>query len=909
LYEGNKSLSAVRSRSGFCKITKEKLQEIFANCTEVAGHNIVNFDLPALKLFGIIDYKIGYPGQSSTLNGKDVIVTDTLVWSQLLNPDRFGGHSLANLSKNNDVSKTNHTDFSQYSQEMEEYMVMDVKSNWHVYYDLTEEKGNWDYSKPYAQELKLVDLNLKQSLFGFKFNTELAKENLEVFDKELQKALDAVNPVLPPKPLNKGEQKEFTPPVNQIKKDLTFSSYLVKFADRVGATLDSENLTITFQDKVYKLPHHEPIVTELPATIDDLDHLKGYLLSLGWKPTEWKIRDLTKDSKKVSLTPDKIEATVQRYVQSTLTGPYKKYRLSLLETTEKKITDFLLNKALKEKRCLVPVSPMLRVGTEKVICKNLETLGQVADFVKDVTNYLTYKHRRNSIAGGTEAEDGTPTTGYLSLVREDNRISTPAITIGANTYRYRHIGVANIPRVSSLEGHRMRALFGCGENYVQLGADFSSLENRIQGSYIFDYPGGEELAETLIAEKPNDLHAFPVSTELFTESGFKPISSLTYEDKVLQWDSVHDKYSFVTPSYILIRNNNKEDLMYTFSSLKNDFKMTTTCKHRILLTHKTSGEILDVLAEDLAATLSLYKDYNIPTFNYVEVSVSDLTYFVTENSEEEVGCVTVPSTYILVRQNNYSFVSGNCLDTKTEILTKKGWMLFKDLTKDVKVAQWDKDTQHMSYTYPTDIISSDHKGKMISVEGDRISMSMTLNHRCVVYDPVEKVYKEILAKDLTTSSGIIPTYGLLNGNDIYKEYVAKGLIDLFNNFKKDFPNTYNRVIRKNSGIILQSEDKTIIENIQIGLLHCRCNSIIVEKQLKIKSFVDKTPVYQILVPFENPFMLGNQLSHTVIQEIDYNDKVYCVTVPTSYIVCKRNGKIFITGNSANAGRSKNLTAQ
>lgn len=293
----------------------------------------------------------------------------------------------------------------------------------------------------------------------------------------------------------------------------------------------------------------------------------------------------------------------------------------------------------------------------------------------------------------------------------------------------------------------MRGMFGCGEGYVQLGADFASLENRIQGSYVYDYNGGPQLAETLIAEKPNDLH---------------------------------------------------------------------------------------------------------------------------------------------------------CLDTKTEILTKKGWMFFKDLTKDVKVAQWDKDTQHMSYTYPTDIISSDHKGKMISVEGDRISMSMTLNHRCVVYDPVEKAYKEILAKDLTTSSGIIPTYGLLNGTDIYKEYVAKGLIDLFDDFKKDRSDLYNRIIRKNSGIIVQSEDKEIVERIQIGLLHCRCNSMIVEKQLKIKSFVDKTTIYQILIPFKNPFLLGNQLNHTTIEEIDYNDKVYCVTVPTSYIVCRRNGKIFITGNSINA---------
>lgn len=726
------------------ELTKEKFTEIFKNCTEVAGHNIVNFDLPVLKLFDLIDYKIGYISEPSFINGREVIVSDTLVWSQLLKPDRFGGHSLGNLSKNNFIAKSSHSDFSQYSKEMEEYMELDVKSNWYVYHDLMKEKGDWDYTKAYQQELKLVDLTLKQSLFGFKFNTELAQENLNLFDAKLNEALSKVNPLLPAKPLNKGEQKEYTPPVNQIKKDLTFSSYLIKFAERVGATLNEEDLTLTFQDKVYKLPYHEPIVESLPATIDDLDHLKGYLLELGWVPTEWKVRDLTKDSKKLNLTPDKIEPTVKRYVESTLNGPYKNYRLHLLETTETKLEKLLLNKAINEKRCIVPVSPMLRIGTEKTLCKNLEDLGEIASFVKDVTDYLTYKHRRNSIAGGTEDEDGTPTTGYLSLVREDGRVSTPAFTIGANTFRYRHIGICNIPRVTSLEGARMRGMFGCGEGYVQLGADFASLENRIQGSYVYDYNGGPQLAETLIAEKPNDLH---------------------------------------------------------------------------------------------------------------------------------------------------------CLDIKTEILTKKGWMLFKDLDKEIQVAQWNINTQHMSYTYPLDIISSHYKGDMVSVEGDRLSMLMTPNHRCVVYK--DNKYQEILAENLTTD-GVIPTHGLLNGNDIYKQYVAKGLIDLFTEFQSNNPNIYCRVIRKNTGVIIQSEDKEIVEKIQIGLLHCRSNVLILEKQLKIKSFTEKTTIYQLIIPFENPSFVGNYLKHTTITTVPYDDKVYCVTVRDSYIVCRRNGKVFITGNSINA---------
>ena len=88
----------------------------------------------------------------------------------------------------------------------------------------------------------------------------------------------------------------------------------------------------------------------------------------------------------------------------------------------------------------------------------------------------------------------------------DGRVATPAIEIGASTNRYRHIGVCNIARASSIYGKEMRSLFGCGGGMVQLGFDFSSLEARIQGHYILPF-NGDELAEQLLASKPNDIHS------------------------------------------------------------------------------------------------------------------------------------------------------------------------------------------------------------------------------------------------------------------------------------------------------------------------------------------------------------------------------------------------------------------
>lgn len=1048
--------------------TQKRLKELCAPVEEIAGHNIVAFDLPALQLFGVLDYSIGYPGKSSTLFGNPVKISDTWVWSQLLNPDRPGGHSLKNLSKNSEDSKTSHEDFSQYSDEMLQYCEEDTLANVSVYFDLMEEKGDWDYAVAYEQELKLVDLTLKQSTFGFKFNSELATKHLVTLDKHLDELSSKVNPLLPPKPLNKGERDSYTPPKAQIKKDLTFSANLIKFANKIGAALNAETLEMEYEGKVYKLPHVEPVREFTQASIDDLDHLKGYLLELGWDPSEWKERRLSEDSKKQKLTPEKMEATIKRYVDSTLNGPFKHGRLKILGVSAIKLEDFLFKKYESSGHFRVPVSPMIRVGTDKKLCPNLKKLGEKASFALDVTQYLTYRHRRNSIAGGGVDEDGEPNTGYMSLVREDGRVSTPAFTIGAASFRYKHSKIANIPRVTSVFGYELRSLFEADDGYyIQLGADFASLEARTMGHYVIPYTDGEILARDLIAEKPNDLHAFPVSSELLTNSGWKPISNLTTTDQVLQWDKNSNSFSFTDPSSVVIRNNNIEDLMYEFTGSFN-FKMTTTSKHRILLFNPVDNKYIDVLAKDLdlkthskyliplasnlnepALNLSddmlklivatqadgcLNKDSTAITFTFVKerkinrllsllianeiphtvkkyfrknryettirLNANNITKIVrsyltidkefnsillkmsqrqkllflnelqywdgtltkygtvifdttdhvsalvvhtlarlsnlntrsyqydrktnfgvcnitrivfsqyaafvpvkslrinTYTSKELVGCVTVPTTYLLVKQDNSIFITGNCLSSDTELLTKKGWINVSEVTLETNLAQWDKTTTHITYTYPSEVIKNKYTGKMVSVEGSRLSILMTPEHRNIVLK--DDQYTDVLAKDLTTDSGVIPVAGLLFGNDIYHSHILEAIIERVSDYRYNTPSEYTNIIRRNSGILVQSENLSVIQQIQTDLCKYQIQAFIVEKKVRKSAYGPEVTVYQTILPFKVPNLKGSDLKHTLITEVDYDDYVYCVAVNTTYIVARRNGHIFITGNSINA---------
>ena len=572
-------------------LNKEMLGRIFAKAELIAGHNIVKYDLPVLQLFGLIDYQIGYPyyevldneyKTESLINGKSVQIIDTLVLSKLLNPDR-PSHALKAFGTENS-QKLDFSEFSMFSKEMVIYARQDTVVSVQAYNQLTEEKGDYEgWDIPYLMELKLADLVLKQELFGFQYNTPLSKSNKVELDALLKERYDAVTPNIPPKPLNKTESKQWTPPATKItgtvsyndkvkgildsvgaiyKEDantfvyknkeyplsyvksiqdfvppskrkaksgaltsamkkfldtlgssynpisdsytyegreysldyegcvkevldlpeVSLSSHMEKFLEKVGATYNPDTQTYTFEGEEFPIDYSGCIKRELPASIKDLSHLKGYLMSLGWVPSQWNIRDLTRDSKKKLLSEEKFYETVERYLNDTFEGPFTQGRLKELDlpedTTIYELRTFLTSEYNPQRPRPVKVSttPPFRVGATKDLCPNLQKLSDegTVSFVKDMVEYFTYQHRRNSIAGGIDEDTGEPTKGFESYVRTDGRISTPCDSVGTNTSRFKHMIVCNIPRVSSLYGYNMRDLFQAGNNQIQFGYDYSS---------------------------------------------------------------------------------------------------------------------------------------------------------------------------------------------------------------------------------------------------------------------------------------------------------------------------------------------------------------------------------------------------------------------------------------------------
>ena len=499
----------------------------------VIGFNSINFDMLCCKVMLGMDYTV-YP---DTWCGKPVVIEDLYVKSKLLNPDRKG-HSLHYFGELLGEPKTDWraeaislgliehnaprgAEFIQFHPRMVDYCQQDNVVTLKVDKYLSAEWGDWPWDDAYQLEKAVAEIITRQSHRGFWFDTDLALKNLKELDELMEERRCIVEPHLPPKPLGKTKLKEYIPCKNQFlksgKPSTNIEKWIVKHGGELTYNEESCKWETSLYGKQYTLPiPQEPILDSEPSKIDDSTFIKEFLVKMGWKPTSYKERDLTLDSKKQKITYEKFEAAVQKYVEQTLASPFCDDRLERVSSTRNGLLKKLLGHDLK-KPLKVYTNPTFCVGQEKEIDPKLEEMQSEFPYARQIVEYLTYKHRRNSILGGgvdpddwDADEDDTTSKGFLANVRSDHRIPTPADTCGAATGRFKHKICVNVPRVTTLYGAPMRSLFGIGDpsQYVQFAWDFASLEARGEAHYCWKFDDEDHAyCNSLLQEKPNDVHS------------------------------------------------------------------------------------------------------------------------------------------------------------------------------------------------------------------------------------------------------------------------------------------------------------------------------------------------------------------------------------------------------------------
>lgn len=190
-----------------------------------------------------------------------------------------------------------------------------------------------------------------------------------------------------------------------------------------------------------------------------------------------------------------------------------------------------------------------------------------------------------------------------------------------------------------------------------------------------------------------------------------------------------------------------------------------------------------------------------------------------------------------------------CFHDKTKILTTDGWKFIKDVSDDEVVATLNTETEKIEYQKIDKKVDVPYSGKMIRVKGKNINTLVTPNHRFLLKDRKgEYLYhtaQELL--DMKSQKKIthlaIPNIGYWDGAD-----------DEFFTFPP---------------LEMMRGRKIVKENCKP--MHCL--------QFDIST--------QIHIDFR----------FLEITEEDFDDRVYCVSVPNKNFYAMDDGKCFWTGNS------------
>jgi hypothetical protein len=561
------------------QFTLDQFKLLLGKTDEIIGHNIISYDLPAIQYLLGIDYSIADTCKAEeleehphwrdydTLNGDRCFIEDTYVLSKTLFPDR-DGHGIEAFGKKLGFNKIDWraeaiklglikpddpkgAEFKKWHPRMLDYCIRDVEVNEKVYHYLKEEAKGWDWSVAYWLEKAVAELIYRQEEYGYLFDEELAKKNLEELNALMADIEARVEPLLPPRPLPVSKQPKF--PASPFTADKAISATGYSWLEKLGYPVDRERLSFkeppktcfTQKGEVSKAgerycnnagivdpEEYAPFLREclqkaekpvLPPDLEkkarkDLEDkvmpemtepmklssqadIKAHLVELGWKPLSFKDKDITMGQDKRKKTREKFIESCEKYIEETANSPLKPFRLEHLKVrTIAEMRDKMLSHDLSRPLKVI-TQPTYTVGTDKEdLCPNLVRLGDQVSYVQDIVYWLTYRHRRNAIL----SPNGTGLLAHPRL-EYDGRLPTPADTCGCSTSRFQHKIVANIPRVTSLYGEPMRSLFCVEKDRVQIGCDADGLEARIEGHYCIPY-NGEKYAESLVAAKPNDLH-------------------------------------------------------------------------------------------------------------------------------------------------------------------------------------------------------------------------------------------------------------------------------------------------------------------------------------------------------------------------------------------------------------------
>ena len=229
-----------------------------SNADKLIGHNIIGYDLPAIKKIHNIDLT------------ENRSIVDTLVLSRLFNPTREGGHSLESWGYRIGLQKIDHKEFGEYSPEMLNYCRNDAVLNAKMFNNLKVESRGFS-RQSVVLEHETLKIIADQRDHGFLLDVQAAT----LLVAELTDRL---------KEVEREVQKTFRP--KQLKTILLPHFTKTGALSKMGLIKGSEKKSRLTQEEYEELATKRKAVRieEVPFNLGSRKQIGEYLIDFGWKP-------------------------------------------------------------------------------------------------------------------------------------------------------------------------------------------------------------------------------------------------------------------------------------------------------------------------------------------------------------------------------------------------------------------------------------------------------------------------------------------------------------------------------------------------------------------------------------------------------------------------------------------------
>ena len=231
--------------------TKATMEQLLEGVTEVIGHNIIAYDIPAVeKLLGV--------------SFNNVKITDTLVLSRLYNPSLEGGHSLGKWGERLNFPKGDYNDWTALTPEMVGYCQQDCRVTERLYEVLV------DKLAPFGSESIDLEHNVQNSIVkqidnGWTLDQRRAFNLLAELQEKQNELEDMVRKVFIPLPTFLKVVKP------KYKKDGNLSSVGLKFLGDLWVHVGGDFSRIDFPE----------------FNLGSRLQIGRYLQYFGWKPDKF----------------------------------------------------------------------------------------------------------------------------------------------------------------------------------------------------------------------------------------------------------------------------------------------------------------------------------------------------------------------------------------------------------------------------------------------------------------------------------------------------------------------------------------------------------------------------------------------------------------------------------------------